>query len=684
MSRKALIIESADGISKLIAPALGQRGYAVTSAQCAASVLDNLKNGAKFDLVIVGEDLEDIDGISALARLRPASPKSKFVFVANSWKAPELYKEIRKSLNVDIVLHRPLKVSLVVAQLDALFENQQDAAPEGADQDLIVKRSQLQYIKNLPTRIGEIASALEQCRSSDSRPSDAGRLAHNLKGTSLSYGLDAVGVKAAVVEELCLRATANGDTDIRWNEIDDAFGALKLLVERIGTQTAAGRSEADVVVGEAGLRASELDPGPPAALHAIYCGAEYLPLKPLAIDRTAEILQVRDPHQVVDKSYVVAADALLFDTRHFDQNECFEIARQLRNLEGNETLPLGFVLKDPSADARAQAVHSGASVSLDPDASVDAVLDSLRYLLSIRRPDKQRVLAIDDDPDFCALVTGILSDNGIHARSLCKPEEAESVLESWQPDLLLLDVNMPGISGYELCRRIRSSARWQELPIVFLTAQAGLDARLAAFQAGGDDYLPKPVADVELLMRVKVRLDRLRLLRERADKDVLTGLLLRRAFLENLESIMAESKRYELGFCIGLIDIDHFKQVNDSRGHLTGDRVLVHFGDLLKKRFRVEDLRGRWGGEEFILALRRANRRSMAPALVRILQELKSMSILDDQQNEFHVSFSAGMADYPEDGTTIRDLIHAADERLYIAKRSGRSRVVIAEGDEYA
>lgn len=681
MGRTAIILETPDSIAKLIAPVLTSRDYAVLQSESGEATLKNFANGMTYDVVIVGEELIDVDGLSALAKLRPASPQSKFIYVANSWKGAELYQEIRKKLRVDLVVHRPLKPSLIAAQIDALFETRRHEQEEPYEH-VVVKRSQAEYLKKLPVRIAEISDGLEKSRQNQAQLVDTGRIAHNLKGTSLSYGLDTIGVKAAVVEELCLRAATDSSyAEARWAEIETAFGALREAVEN-----ASGSAGGQAIhhVGDGGENIEQLEVSEPTRLRAVYCGSDQLRLEPYTLERRIDVVQVSDPAAVLDKAYVVSADALMFDMREFDQPSCFEIARQVRGFEGNETLPLGFVLKESTPDARVQAVHLGASVSLEPQAPSEAVVESLRYLVSIRRPDRQRVLAIDDDPDFCSLVTGILNENGIIARSINDAHEAEAALESWEPDLLLLDVNMPGVSGYEVCRRIRSSPRWQDLPIIFLTAQTGLDARVAAFQAGGDDYLPKPVADVELLIRVKVRLDRLRLLRERADKDALTGLFLRRAFLENLEAVITESKRHQLDFCLALMDIDHFKQVNDQRGHLSGDRVLAHFGDLLKKRFRVEDVRGRWGGEEFIVAFRRANRRSMAPALARVLQELNEMPMSDDDGNNFLVSFSAGMADYPNDGVTIHDLVQKADERLYMAKKNGRARIVVEQGEEYA
>ncbi len=238
---------------------------------------------------------------------------------------------------------------------------------------------------------------------------------------------------------------------------------------------------------------------------------------------------------------------------------------------------------------------------------------------------------------------------------------------------------MPIMSGFEVCRVLRTNTRWQDTPILFLTGETELDARLAAFDAGGDDYLPKPVAAVELLTRVKVRLERARLIRERADKDALTGLLLRRAFMEQIAGLISEASRHELFFTVALIDVDMFKTVNDTYGHLAGDRVLTRLGQLLKKRFRVEDIRGRWGGEEFIVALRHVKKETTQGALARVLDELRNMQFEGDHGEVFSVTFTAGLASFPEDGATLEHLVKAADGRLYKGKEAGRDRIVVSD-----
>ena len=222
---------------------------------------------------------------------------------------------------------------------------------------------------------------------------------------------------------------------------------------------------------------------------------------------------------------------------------------------------------------------------------------------------------------------------------------------------------------------LRTTPEWRTTPVIFMTAHTDIGLRLAAFEAGCDDYLVKPVVDPELVARLRVRLEHTRLLKERAERDSLTGLLLRGPFVEQLGVRIAEATRHRRAVSVALVDLDKFKQINDSSGHLAGDRVLSGLGELLLRRFRVEDLRARWGGDEFALAFP-GESAAQAGALVDCVR-------VEFGEQRFRVgdatvaaSLTAGVASFPADGSTIEALLTAADRRLYAAKAAGKNRVV--------
>ena len=210
-----------------------------------------------------------------------------------------------------------------------------------------------------------------------------------------------------------------------------------------------------------------------------------------------------------------------------------------------------------------------------------------------------------------------------------------------------------------------------------MTVQTSNEVLLKCYQAGGDDYIEKPILREELLARINVRLERVRLYRERADRDGLTGLLTRRAFIERFKVQLAEGSRYKKPVSICLMDLDHFKMINDTYGHLAGDRVLARFGRLLGSRFRTMDARCRWGGEEFAVAFYGEGSRTARMILNRVHEEFREMTFAGDHGDEFQATFSAGIASFPRAGLSLEDIFPVADEKLYAAKQNGRDRIEI-------
>ncbi|MCP3104121.1 diguanylate cyclase [Myxococcus sp. K15C18031901] len=296
-------------------------------------------------------------------------------------------------------------------------------------------------------------------------------------------------------------------------------------------------------------------------------------------------------------------------------------------------------------------------------------------MVAARRPERSRVLVVDDDPEAIAVLVHALASDQVEVVGLSDAHRLMESLAEHRPDLLLLDVQMPGPSGFDLCRILRSTPEWQELPVLLITAHLGLEFRLAAFQAGADDYISKPVLREELRARVHARLERARLSRERAERDALTGLLMRRPFIDGLRARLSEAQRQQRSLAVCFLDVDHFKRVNDKYGHLAGDRVLTRLGRLLGARFRREDVRGRWGGEEFVVALLGETVESAKAILQRTLTEVAELTFEGDAGEAFHITVSAGIAATPGDGVTMEELLRVADVRLIRAKSNGRNRI---------
>lgn len=305
---------------------------------------------------------------------------------------------------------------------------------------------------------------------------------------------------------------------------------------------------------------------------------------------------------------------------------------------------------------------------------VDAVADQLERL----RAARGRVLIVDDEQAIVDAVTALLEAEGLQVRSLDDSREFWEVLEEFVPDLLVLDFEMPFLNGLELCRVVRNDPRWSALPVMFLSLTADPETINAMFEAGADDFVAKSQLGQQLLTRLRNRLERTRLFTRLAETDPLTGLANRRKSAQVISRFMLLAERQGQPLSVALLDLDGFKAINDRHGHAAGDRVLRRLGALLLASFRGEDVVARWGGEEMAVGMFGMNREDGVHRLAEVLEAFKSCEFEGRDGQPFHVSFSAGVAQFPENGTDLHSLYRAADDALYLAKAQGRSRILPA------
>jgi len=288
-----------------------------------------------------------------------------------------------------------------------------------------------------------------------------------------------------------------------------------------------------------------------------------------------------------------------------------------------------------------------------------------------------RVLIVDDDRNQAEYAALVLERAGMITCVVNDPGDIINQLTLFSPELLLLDIYMPQCSGIELAQLIRQMSQYVNVPIIFLSAEHRRDRQLAALQVGADDFITKPIVAKELVAAVNLRAWRARMLNLVMLRDGLTGLLNHAVIMERLQQGVAMAKRQKEPLSVAMIDLDHFKQVNDKYGHPVGDRVLAACARMIQQRLRSSDAIGRYGGEEFMVVLP-ATETSQA---WHALEELRvAFSTLHHTANgeTFTVQISVGIACYP-DYKTPTQLLEAADAALYRAKRDGRNRVATAD-----
>ena len=292
-----------------------------------------------------------------------------------------------------------------------------------------------------------------------------------------------------------------------------------------------------------------------------------------------------------------------------------------------------------------------------------------------------RVLAAEDNPVFQSMLRTMLTKWGYTPIVARDGNEAWRVLESEEaPRLAVLDWMMPGIDGVEICRRLRSLNREPYIYILLLTARTESQDLIEGMDAGADDYLTKPFNAHELRVRIRAGrriLDLQDALREQATHDGLTGLLNRNSILEKLDEEVARSARTEEPLSVLMADLDKFKSINDTHGHLAGDAVLREVARRLKTAARCYDAVGRYGGEEFLVVLPGCGMQDAWRQAERLREAIADTPFLIESGG-LQVTCSFGLA---SSGITAPGrLVHEADEALYQAKAQGRNRVeVLAE-----
>lgn len=308
-----------------------------------------------------------------------------------------------------------------------------------------------------------------------------------------------------------------------------------------------------------------------------------------------------------------------------------------------------------------------------------------------------KVLVIDDSPSMRAAVCHMLRGMNLEPVEAENGERGVQLYMAERPAIVLLDVNMPGIDGYETARRIRAAAPDEWVPIIFLSANESDQDFTLAIESGGDDYLVKPVGRIVLAAKIRAlqRLEQMRRklfelsnelaasnrrLEELSQSDGLTGVANRRYFDSFLSHQVALAARQKTNLALALCDVDCFKAYNDHYGHLAGDECLRRVANILRTASsRQTDLVARYGGEEFALVLPDTHRTGAAQHMRRIRAALAEAAIAHARSSvSAFVTMSIGVTAFlPGRDTQPEDLIRRADEALYRAKETGRDRYVV-------
>ena len=308
-----------------------------------------------------------------------------------------------------------------------------------------------------------------------------------------------------------------------------------------------------------------------------------------------------------------------------------------------------------------------------------------------------RILVVDDEVHIVELLTSILEEEGYEVVGVSCAEEALGYLDSTMVPLVITDIRMSGMSGLELIGEIKKLNAATE--IIVITSHASIESAISALRAGAYDYVLKPFDDIEVISAAVKRaheksslvkentalLERLsefndqlmkanNSLKDRVNKDGLTSVFNHRYFQDALKSEFVRAQRYHVPFAVIFIDLDDFKAINDTYGHLVGDTVLVSVAELIMKNVRETDLVARYGGEEFILLLPETEQEGAVACAENIRKSVAAINICDLKE-PLNITISAGVALYDEDCKSAQEVVRESDAALYQAKKSGKNMV---------
>jgi len=292
-----------------------------------------------------------------------------------------------------------------------------------------------------------------------------------------------------------------------------------------------------------------------------------------------------------------------------------------------------------------------------------------------------KVLIIDDSPQALALAKARLADEDVTILCADGGQAGLAMARREPPDLILLDVEMPGMSGLDVCRTLKADMDLRMIPVVFLSGSGDGNTKIRGLDLGAVDYVTKPFDTFELRARVRAALRTKRLqdmLSESAHIDPLTGLANRRALTERLEQEWARAQRHDGALSFIMADLDHFKEVNDTYGHSVGDRLLQQVSQTIAAQCRETDIPARYGGEEFAVIVPGEGAEDAALLAERCRCAVAAASVPAGKER-LQTTASFGVADMLS-AESIEGLIKAADDALYAGKRSGRNVVRIAAG----
>ena len=505
--------------------------------------------------------------------------------------------------------------------------------------------------------------------------SELHRIVHNLSGSSMTFGFHDIGKICREFDEILSnlynRSTGYSITESDQNAIDSRIKELRKTISYSLTNSEPSEHATSIHqrLGEKKCRNTILVlEDDDIYSREITYHLEYFGYQVLTCHTVDEVEEALESGKI---------DIMMFDIMMPGDNlGGINIFNKLREKNSDELPPCYFFSIREDLEARLATVKAGAKGFFVKPLDYGEVVDQLSYTLTSKSEERYRIMIVDDDIEIAKHASKILEHAGAVTRVIIETKELLHSLSDFKPELILMDLNMPYATGVELAKVIRQQSAYIGTIIVFYSTETQIHKHMEAMKSGGDDFLVKPVNDEDLVNTLFMRLMRARSVNNLMIRDSLTNLINHYNCEDMLKRELRRSSRTGDVLTYAMIDIDHFKSVNDQYGHLAGDKVLVTLSGFLKQKFRSTDIICRYGGEEFAVILPNTSLMGSLNVFEDIRQEFSQ--ILHVSENErFNVTISIGLASSPPYADSDA-LQKAADQALYISKNNGRNQTSLA------
>lgn len=667
-----LVLDDDSKFRKLLVDILVTTGLPVMQARSARDAT-SLVEHEQPSLVIVDYRLPDEDGLTWVGKFRQSGAKMPIVLLSANWLDKQTFDTARNVHRISLILRKPIVPALFLDQIKSLLPSLRGApqvvpqAMPGSEAAAMAQgvpaslgepiktdkldRVRKAYIADLPRTWAQLADAVTRGETGDrDAKADAQMQGHKIRGSAGSVGLNYVSEMAGKVEDMLVaigKVEAHA-AKIIWSDIRKVIEECEHHIQE------------QLVEARAQQSSGAAESLPASSAKIIFLSKVHEPEK---IGRksywngTVDVLSVPTvKHKLIAGLGKGVVDGAII--RADEGDELLEACKAVRSLPGASALPLALTCKSINRFSKGELNYSGISLILDNNTTVQKIIDQL---ITLSRRRKPRILNVEDDETVSDIVQSILNNEGMLVRGLKEPIQTIQALEDFKPDLLLLDVQMPGISGYDVCRLIRSDPNWKSMPILFLTANGGYEARTLAFEAGADDFIAKPVVETELLTRVTAHLKRARAAGGYSRSDFWSDNSLATAafyYLCERQNISNSGK-----FSICLIEIEHLHEISVMHGFQFALQVWSSLYQLVHERFTTETVRARWGDFGVALAFPESDTAAVEEAMQALRREFKQ-TVLAGSGSAVTCSFNFGIASCPRDGNRVEQVVSAASSRL--------------------